>query len=102
MPLVPGYTPLKRVLDAAYDQSARGKGAERHANSLPFDKQPIMTITSDVGIGFPLGQAAKKLTESIGMRERGRPDSARLELLGAIVYLAAAIIQLEKEIKDAK
>lgn len=93
---VPGYRSLKTVLDAAYDQSARGKGRERHANDLPFDKQPIMQITESVGVGFPLGQATKKITESAGMIARKEDQAARRELLGAIVYLCAAIIKLEK------
>lgn len=96
MKLVPGYRSLKQVLDRAYDQSARGKGKERHANDLPFDKQPIMQITNSVGVGFPLGQASKKITEAAGMLERNQPDAAVRELLGAIVYIAAAIIKVEK------
>ena len=37
----PGYESLAQVLQEAYDQAARGKGAERHANDLPFDQQPM-------------------------------------------------------------
>jgi len=96
MKLVPGYRSLKQVLDRAYDQSARGKGKERHANDRPFDKQPIMQITNSVGEGFPLGQASKKITEAAGMLSRGQRPAAVTELLGAIVYLCAAIIYLEK------
>lgn len=96
MKLVPGYRSLKAVLDAAYEQSARGKGHDRHANDLPFDKQPIMQVTDSVGVGFPLGQAAKKITEAARMIARKQDQAARAELLGAIVYLCAAIIKLEK------
>ena len=96
MKQVPGYRSLRLVLDAAYEQAAYGKGKERHANERPFDKQPIMEITDAVGVGFPLGQASKKITEAAGMLERGAPGMARTELLGAIVYLCAAIIKLEK------
>lgn len=97
MKLVPGYRSLKNILDRAYEQSACGKGRERHANDQPFDKQPIMQITDAVGVGFPLGQAAKKITEAAGMLERKNTDAAVRELLGAIVYLAAAIIKVEKQ-----
>lgn len=102
MKLVPGYRRLKQVLDRAYEQSAYGKGRERHANDKPFEKQPIMQITESVGIGFPLGQASKKITESAGMIERGQSGAAVHELLGAIVYLCAAIIKLENEIDQRK
>lgn len=95
MKLVPGYRSLKAVLDRAYDQAARGKGHERHANDLPFDKQPVMQITQAVGEGFPLGQASKKITEASGMLSRNQRGAAVAELLGAIVYLCAAIIHLE-------
>lgn len=97
MKLVPGYRSLKAVLDRAYDQAARGKGHERHANTLPFDKQPVMQITEAVGEGFPLGQASKKITEASGMLSRGQHHAAVAELLGAIVYLCAAIIHLENQ-----
>lgn len=96
MKLVPGYRSLKQVLDRAYDQSARGKGKDRHANDLPFDKQPIMQITNSVGVGFPLGQASKKITEAAGMLQRNQTDAAVRELLGAIVYICAAVIKSEK------
>jgi hypothetical protein len=91
------YRHLRRVLDLAYDQSATGKGRERHANDQNFEDQQIMTITRNVGVGFPLGQAEKKLVESIGMYERGHNAAARAELLGAIVYTAAAWLWYEEQ-----
>lgn len=45
------------------------------------------------GPGFALGQAAKKSQEA----QRLPKDRAAAELLGAIVYLAGAIIDLERE-----
>ena len=89
------YTPLLEVFDAAFEQAANGKGKERHANDKPFVEQPIMRITEAVGIGFPLGQAMKKIEESKGMVERGQPVAAVHELLGAIVYIAGAILFLK-------
>lgn len=97
MKKVPGYKPLSDVLDAAYEQSAYGKGRERHANEQPFLAQPIMKITGSVGTGFPLGQAAKKIDEAAGMLKRDQNGAAISELLGAIVYLCAAIIHIRKE-----
>ena len=84
------YVALKRVLDMAYEQASAGKGKERHANGKAFTEQPIFTITALVGLGFPLGQAMKKAQEARAMALRGEQSAAYRELLGAIVYLAAA------------
>lgn len=92
-----GYASLKRVLRAAYEQAAFGKGRERHANDKPFDCQPIMEIGRMVGTGYQLGQAMKKAQEAGGMSRKGRHDAAKAELLGAINYLAAAYLQIEEE-----
>jgi len=86
----PHYAPLAMALQAAYNQSAAGKGKERHANGKPFDEQPIMEIARMVGPGYQIGQAMKKGQEAMGMYSRGERDRARAELLGAIVYMAAA------------
>ena len=100
-PLAPTdpYAALRRVLDAAYDQAANGKGKERHANDKPFTEQPIMEIARMVGPGYQLGQAMKKSAESFGMIQRGQPDRARAELLGAINCLAACVLLIEEGAK---
>lgn len=87
------YDPLGRVLLLAYEQAASGKGKERHANSKPFNRQPIMEIARMVGIGYQLGQAMKKAQEA----SRLPNERARAELLGAINYLAAAYLLLEEQ-----
>lgn len=92
-----GYQLLDDVLSRAYHQAAVGKGAERHANDKPFHEQPMQKIAERRGIGFILGQADKKSEEAQGMVERGERDAAVRELLGAIVYLAGAIIFLERQ-----
>ena len=89
----PGYESLAGVLQRALDQAQTGKGAERHANSLPFDKQPMQTIAAQVGVGFLTGQAIKKTQE--GQTLPAGRDVA--ELLGAINYLAGAVIFLESQ-----
>lgn len=86
-----GYNDLFIVLKQALWQAQDGKGAERHGNGLPFTKQPALTITRAVGLGFPLGQAMKKIQES----QRMDTNAAKRELLGAINYLAVAILYLE-------
>jgi len=92
----PGYESLADVLSRAFNQAAQGKGAERHATDLPFSEQPMQQIAARRGIGFILGQADKKSEEAQGMVSRGETDKAVHELLGAIVYLAGAVIYLEK------
>ena len=91
------YGPLADVLKEAFDQAAKGKGAERHADNKPFVDQPIFTVAGRHGVGFLLGQAEKKIGEAEGLNERGGPPAAVPDLLGAINYIAAAIIWLRQE-----
>lgn len=87
-----GYYSLADVMRRAFEQASTGKGKERHANALPFDQQPMQTIAAAHGVGFLTGQAAKKSQEAMGL-----PHDAKIrELLGAIVYLAGAVIFLER------
>lgn len=92
--VLPGYEPLASVLNAALEQAQSGKGKERHATGQPFEEQPIITISELLGshIG-DLFQAIKKAQEST----RLKPGPAVHELLGAINYLAAAVIILQRE-----
>lgn len=92
LPVVPGYESLAAVLDAALDQAQHGKGADRHASGEPFEQQPIVAICEALGGDFAVGQAIKKRHEA----RRLPPDRAKAELLGAIVYLAAAVIVIDK------
>jgi hypothetical protein len=93
----PKYKSLYLTLMSAFDQAATGKGKERHANDKSFESQPICQLTRDLGLAFPLGQASKKILESVNMRNT---DFALKELKGAIVFLAAAIIVLEEKLKE--
>lgn len=95
------YSPLRYVLDRAFEQAAFGKGRERHANGRPFVQQPIMEITRMHGIGFVTGQASKKAQEAVGMADRGEFSAAERELLGAIVYLAAAYLRVEEVAEES-
>lgn len=88
-----GYASLRAVLNRAYDQAATGKGAERHAQGQAFEHQPMQHLIALYGQGFALGQAAKKAQESMRME----PEAAVRELLGAINYLAGAVISLESK-----
>ena len=85
----PAYASLTDVLARAHQQAAQGKGAERHACNRPFTEQPMQSISellgSETGL---LYQAMKKIQES----QRLDQDAAIRELLGAINYIAGAII----------
>jgi hypothetical protein len=94
------YASLQTILAEAYQQASQGKGRERHQRGdTPFLEQPIMTIGRVVGHGFALGQVMKKTDEAAGMLDRGERQAARRELLGAIVYLAAAVLMIDEGAK---
>ena len=95
----PDYCSLANVLQMAYNQAATGKGAERHANNLPFHLQPMTTINLALGSidGF-IYQAHKKSLEA---KRLPSVDRQVAELLGAINYLAGAVIALSTA-RDAK
>lgn len=88
----PNYEPLMSVLLDAYAQASSGKGAERHANGKDFIKQDLVSITQLTGIGGPIYQAIKKLVEGRALPN----DKARKEFLGAIVYIAGAVVAMDK------
>lgn len=90
---VPGYELLSDVLHRAYNQAAIGKGKERHANGEPFDEQVMQDGARRFGVGALLFQAFKKSEES----QRLPLDRGVNELLGAIVYLAGAVIRREAD-----
>ena len=86
------YGELQDILMDSFRQAYSGKGKDRHARYSHFNDQPIMTIGRRYGIGFNLGQAEKKMQEADGMRSRGEFAAFERELLGAIVYLASAVM----------
>lgn len=88
-----GYETLADVLHRAFEQASSGKGKERHAGAgVPFERQPMATINIEQGSidGF-LYQARKKALEA----KRLPAGRAQAELLGAINYLAGAVIALD-------
>ncbi len=91
--VVPGYECLADVLSRALDQASRGKGKDRHAQEIPFERQHMQRLIGLYGTGFALGQAGKKAQESMRLPH----DRAVAELLGAINYLAGAIIHMEQK-----
>ena len=91
------YKSLRRVLDEAFAHASAGKGFERHACGEPFEQQTICQTARAHGIGFCTGQAEKKGRESHRLLPMvGGADRAVSELLGAINYLAAAVIVIRE------
>ena len=93
---VPGYEDLAAVLQQALDHAQHGKGKERHnTHDAPFRGQHMLTeCDAQGGIGFTIGQARKKAVEALHLPTRERQIN---ELLGAINYLAGAVIWLGEE-----
>jgi hypothetical protein len=87
------YDSLKQILDKAFAQASEGKGKERHANDKAFDDQPIMWIEEHFK-SYQLGQSVKKIHESQNLPT----ERAIAELCGAINYLAAHILHLQKQV----
>jgi len=90
-----GYFSLREVLNRAFEQASKGKGKERHAQGLPFNQQPMQVISNLIGSQDGMYyQAIKKIQESTRLPSKERQVA---ELLGAIIYIAGAIINLESK-----
>ena len=79
---------LQEVLDAALQQVVSGKGMERHGGE-DLLTQPWRWISDAAGEGFLMGQALKKTQEATRMPA----DRFEREVLGAIAYLAFAVLK---------
>lgn len=96
---VPGeYISLGLVLQSALEQASKGKGKERHASEgEAYENQIICEVARRVGLGYPLGQAVKKIYES----QRIGGERGVAELLGALNYVAAAVIVMREGMETA-
>ena len=93
--VLPGYEELGRVLAMALEQAQNGKGNARHQiGDTPFVKQPICELGRLYGTAYNFGQSAKKAHETTQLKSK---EAKVAELLGSIVYLAAAAILIEEE-----
>ncbi len=94
-----GYEALGEVFEKALARAAFGKGKERHAADIKeFTAQISMQITREQGIGFPIGQARKKLHEAVQMLSVTQTEAKINELLDVIAYIGMAIIYLNEPI----
>jgi len=97
-------THFEEVLKAVCDQVFEGKGEERHGHGASLENQPWKLITDNVGTGFVIGQAMKKLMElktfsssSVDEKLSAKDYAAwRREALGVIVYTTMAIMYRDK------
>ena len=92
-----GYDSLRAIYAMALEQAQGGKGRERHANGLPFDRQPICQGGRRFGVGCLIYQAWKKAHETpVLMTMDNGTERAIRELLGVINYAAAAILVIKE------
>lgn len=89
-----GYQGLATVLERSLNQAQNGKGNERHqVGEASFEQQPICELARLFGTGYNFGQAAKKAHETSQLSTK---EAKVNELLGAINYLAAAVLVIEE------
>lgn len=89
-----GYQGLATVLERSLNQAQNGKGNERHqVGETSFEQQPICELARLYGTGYNFGQAAKKAHETSQLSTK---EAKVNELLGAINYLAAAVLVIEE------
>ena len=90
VPVAKGYEELYRILQAAFKQTAVGKGHQRHAPAFgperPWEQQQSMQIGRAVGPGFAAGQVSKKAQEAVTLSMTGDIAKAKEEALGVISY----------------
>jgi len=82
------------ILNDVTGQVFSGKGTERHGHGDTFAEQPWVAISRNVGDGFVLGQALKKVME---LRSFDNVPQYKREAIGAIVYLVMAIMWKEHD-----
>lgn len=92
----PGFEHVARVLGLAFEQTASGKGQQRHGGNKPFRQQRIMTIARETGLGGLVFQSCKKAQEAQRMAGRDQFAAAKQEQLGAIIYLVAQYLLTEE------
>jgi hypothetical protein len=91
--------PLEQVFQLAIKQVTEGKGERHGGNAIPFMEQPWSHYAKMHGRGFLTGQAAKKLEEAASTREG---EAFVQEALGAIVYIAMAVLNEPKPVVPPK
>lgn len=75
-------------------QVTKGKGQRHGGDTVPFLEQPWLHLAETFGVGFLLGQAAKKLQEAESVKEGQGYIS---EVIGAIVYTCMALHFIRSE-----
>lgn len=91
------------ILDQVFQEISgkEGKGYQRHGMGKPLGEQPWVKITENVGDGFLLGQALKKIFELKSKdpeTDISKFPAWKKEILGAIVYLVFAVLWKEHKL----
>lgn len=97
MTIKPGYESLAVVLNLALEQAQSEKGSERHTRNgkeANFTDQYMIRGSRIHGMNGPLFQAGKKIEEVYSLPTK---EAKIEELLGAINYIAGAVMWLQKE-----
>lgn len=81
---------FRAALNDVADQVFGGKGFKRHGNGKSLQEQIWFTISENVGEGFCLGQAMKKIHELATKQDN--LDAWNTEILGAMSYLVFAYL----------
>lgn len=96
-----GYESLAQVMIMAIDQASSGKGT-RHSDEEPFEKQEICNGARTCGVGAMIYQVRKKSLEAKRMAEGKIDGDPTRDLLGSMVYNAAAVIAVEEQKKKGR
>lgn len=86
---------FNQVLGLVDQQVFEGKGFQRHGNGTDLKDQIWFTISQNVGEGFCLGQAMKKIHEL--STKKGSLQAWNTEILGAMSYLVFAFLWFNME-----
>lgn len=92
---------FEKVLSEVCEQVFEGKGKDRHGHGDTFSQQPWVAITRNMGDGFVLGQAMKKLMELRSFPNDQTQSSLHRwtrEAVGAVVYIIMGIMWREHEV----
>ena len=85
--------PMFAHLIRAIDQALAGKGSRHGGGVIPFEQQKLFSIARSTGVRGIMFQVVKKASEAC---EKGNRKEFEREAIGAMVYLAAALIHVEK------
>ena len=90
------YDSLRDVFMMAVNEAISGKGGQRHGTSDKFENQQLCSFMREAGLSPAMYQIQKKARELLRFKGKNRKERVRRELLGIIIYAAAAVIVNEE------